>query len=1320
MTNHQSGGLRPFMIPSLYTPRFDERKPVMDVNNTYQYQTVSDYYYVLTNNPRAWNEVNVQIIANALAAKIAPDMNMQVSIILENIATGTGDNARQSNIFTPTNGAQTIYSEMSKLLLQETYDGFTIYQFRVYEFTKPDELAGQKRKYEFFTNIEDFLKNPKQTKNSLFQIHNNDNDCVYIAAVLGLAIHTGKSVYESLSKKYRDSERAANPTRLKEVNDLRKRYAEFVKQPISAAPLEFHEIALLETCLDVQITIVDGDAFCTRYTFPQSGSFNHILFYHKTQRSGKPHIAMLKAGKHVHFIKSLSGLLDAEAVCLECTMVYKKKRGHDCNHVTPADYSKPSLDWIKGDEKKCKKRIQKLMSYDIETITVVEKEQRVVFTEGHTPNLIRWRLTDLRSETPQDQPDVYGCMVLLRHGGTFAPADNCETIVVEDHLVDAFVKLVSTDKRFKDTAIFAHNGGGYDNRFIFESYIRNRRSHHVTFFNSRIYRLHGKDNNVKWMDSYLHLSAPLASFPKTWGLTSGLLKGDYPHKFNTEANMTYIGPMPSVEYWDLEFKNPEKALEIEKWHEDCVKNGRVWNNLHELDVYCKVDVDILHLTLLKYRQMLLTMDNIDPLVFTTVSSMSWHNYRYQYMQHKLIYQERPLHSMSIAEHAWRTKIEEERGYVFERNVDLRVTDKERNDALQSIGMPKCPNCKGYLSIAKASNHAKTYPNRLYYARNCCGIVQQNWHALADGVDPALHDRCLEINKKHKIKSVNVDAYDRETNTAYLYHGCRYHGCPKCDTGRQLPDHEEKLAATLRNQKLLEDSEYNLVICWGCEDTTEAKYRDSYINLRLAMHGGHTEVYAAWCDIRGTLKQILYMDIASEYPAVNALDIYPCGMPTFYSGNQLFAACKRQPTETNTEFLKRILYKDGFCGFFRLDVALQDTKIPFIPTYHDKKLTFANGDLKDKIIYSEELKYAFDVGQIKHIVCIKGAVKYKAVRGPMKKYVSKWFAAKTRAGGTMTQEECDAFNEQCVKQGLDIHIKPEECVKNPGMKSLCKQNLNSPWGKTGQRNDLPKSVVCTTPQQLHRIIHDPEVTASVQGHGGCLDDDNQWVEVKYKRDTYNAEASDITNVAFAAATTANGRVRLHRMLRYVAPDQMLYCDTDSAIIVYDPDNAEHKDMKSVETLATHGLTLGKWLGGWEHEHCEDTPTKKERIVAYTATGPKSYILVIETKTWNQVTGQWDVEITEDVKCKGVTLTKDNAQKITFETELQLAKGTLDKIKTKGMSMVKHGMFDGIRTTELPRTKQRNITKRKLDEMTGQTEPLVIHQLEQEAGELVDVH
>jgi hypothetical protein len=69
--------------------------------------------------------------------------------------------------------------------------------------------------------------------------------------------------------------------------------------------------------------------------------------------------------------------------------------------------------------------------------------------------------------------------------------------------------------------------------------------------------------------------------------------------------------------------------------------------------------------------------------------------------------------------------------------------------------------------------------------------------------------------------------------------------------------------------------------------------------------------------------------------------------------------------------------------------------------------------------------------------------------------------------------------------------------------------------------------------------------------------SECVELRYTDDIdYNIEADYISEIT-AVFTTANARCRLYSMLDWLDWSQIVYCDTDSVVFVYDPNNPDHK-------------------------------------------------------------------------------------------------------------------------------------------------------------------
>ena len=81
----------------------------------------------------------------------------------------------------------------------------------------------------------------------------------------------------------------------------------------------------------------------------------------------------------------------------------------------------------------------------------------------------------------------------------------------------------------------------------------------------------------------------------------------------------------------------------------------------------------------------------------------------------------------------------------------------------------------------------------------------------------------EVTLRTPTASYQVDGYDRLTNTVYQFHGCLFHGCPRCSSKRSQkgPVHygrtmEEVYEATRGKEDKLRQSGYTVPVQWDCD------------------------------------------------------------------------------------------------------------------------------------------------------------------------------------------------------------------------------------------------------------------------------------------------------------------------------------------------------------------------------------------------------------------------------------------------------------------------------------------------------------------------
>lgn len=144
------------------------------------------------------------------------------------------------------------------------------------------------------------------------------------------------------------------------------------------------------------------------------------------------------------------------------------------------------------------------------------------------------------------------------------------------------------------------------------------------------------------------------------------------------------------------------------------------------------------------------------------------------------------------------------------------------------------------------------------------------------------------------RTMYVDGYDRTTGTVYEFHGCLWHGCPRCfhkrsSKSRPNPDRtmEEMYEATCAKSNLLRTMGYMVIEKWECdfdkESTANTALADFLstlemvdpLNPRDAFFGGRTgaaKLYHKVDETKG--EQIRYVDVTSLYPFINKYGTYP--------------------------------------------------------------------------------------------------------------------------------------------------------------------------------------------------------------------------------------------------------------------------------------------------------------------------------------------------------------------------------------------------------------------------------------------------------------
>ncbi|CAH1103834.1 unnamed protein product [Psylliodes chrysocephalus] len=470
----------------------------------------------------------------------------------------------------------------------------------------------------------------------------------------------------------------------------------------------------------------------------------------------------------------------------------------------------------------------------------------------------------------------------------------------------------------------------------------------------------------------------------------------------------------------------------------------------------------------------------------------------------------------------------------------------------------------------------------------------------------------------------VDGYDKVTNTVYQFHGCFWHGCPKCFTPSTVNNvnfdtMEDLFEKTSRRSQQLKEGGYNLVEIWECDWLKSKEFKKTEpvkmmepLKPRESFFGGRTNA----SKLRVTGKKCRYIDVVSLYPSVQFYDYYPVGHPT-----KIF-----NPTEYNPEWF----------GLVKCTV-LPPQKLyhPVLPV-KTTKLTFAlcrscmenetetcNHTVNERVFTgiwtTAELKKALEKGY--EIIQIDEVWHFPQKSNDLfKDYIRDFMKIKLEA--SPHKYESNTAYAKIVKDQMGIDLDIDKIAPNPGKRAVAKICLNSLWGKFGQKQNMSETEYVTDVKSWYNILLDDKIEIS-----NCIFLNDDMVQVTYKYKEVFVEDSTSTNIFIATFTTSNARLRLYEMLDKLG-ENIVYYDTDSIIYIDD----------GLNTVKT-----GEMLGEWSDELGED-----DHIVDFLSTGPKSYY-------YKTLKG---IEVT---KIKGFTLNYENSEMLNNKGMLEAINNPSTEIK-----------------------------------------------------------
>jgi hypothetical protein len=747
---------------------------------------------------------------------------------------------------------------------------------------------------------------------------------------------------------------------------------------------------------------------------------------------------------------------------------------------------------------------------------------------------------------------------------------------------DNFCKWLFSEENASATVI-CHNFKGYDSYPILQYLHDNAVLPKVITTGSKYMSIEVPSCNIRMIDSLNFIPVALAAMPGSFGETE-LIKGYFPHLFNRKENQSVIlTSLPDLKYYTPNSMKPEARQAFLKWYDE--NKNAVFDFQREILRYCRSDVDILRKCCLKFRSLFMTL----------------------------------------------TKKGDNKGIdPFEKCVTIASACNlvYRTNFLTPESIAIIPP-HGYRHGEKQSIMAYQW---MSYLANKTKINIQHGRNLGE----------------KQIGPYKVDGYyERDDEEVVLeFHGCFWHGCPKCFSKKTMnpvtdTTMDELYSRTMEKKDFIEKQGFKYECKWECDFKQELKQNDemkdyiqtlelvSPLEPRDAFFGGRTEAFNLFEEANAD-KQIKYYDVTSLYPWVNKTGKIPMGHPQiitedFNEITNYEGLIKYKVLPPKSLLIPVLPMKCNGKLMFSLCRLCTETYQQEKCTHTDTERAFTGTWVTDEV--KEALTQGYTITKIYEIWHFEEVSKHNQdtkEAGLFTEYVNTFLKIKQEASGWPDWCVDEITKQTYIQQYLEkegILLDYNKIEKNPGLRSLAKLMLNSFWGKFGQRTNLTQTTYISDPLEFFDMMTcDRQKVKNIH----FVNDESLRLEWAYNDDF--VEPSARTNVIIAAYTTAQARLKLYSYLKPLG-HRVIYCDTDSLVFTTRPGEWEPP--------------LGDYLG----DLTDEVPGNS--ITAFVTGGPKNYAysLKVPSKSGH----------TSVCKVRGITLNFKNSLDINFQTVKDMVTG-----------------------------------------------------------------
>lgn len=796
----------------------------------------------------------------------------------------------------------------------------------------------------------------------------------------------------------------------------------------------------------------------------------------------------------------------------------------------------------------------------------------------------------------------------------------------------------------------AHNSKAFDGNLILANALRMK---NCNFSNIKLVMRGFKllkiqlKKKIQFIDSLMFIPMPLANFQKTFDLDISLTKGFFPYLFLSFDNWSYEGEIPEKKYFNMEMSSTKRQKEFDSWYEEKTNAKEKYILRNEAIQYCSNDVTLLRHGCLKFMESIFEIAKINPFIECfTLAQLALLIYRKNFMP------------------------ENKLGIVPRNNY-------HSNTAQSKI----CRKWLTYLNYFQPSN--SSMPDFFIECE-----IKLKEGLVVDGYAKTY---------PHSIRNT-------QKGTVFEFSGCYFHGCPKCfktnpynlryatDMGGTKMEQKglfakQKYHMTVSKLERLTQLGYNVVHMWehdfvaflkknpklDTEISNHTFVNYSNLNARSAVYGGRTEAGRLYYKTKPGEK-IKFYDYCSLYSYSMLTTKYFIGHPRSI---QMHKQCDKITVEELSKmnglaycevlpnpklFFPVLPYRCGGKLKFpscrscveNLDAKCTHKNISersLIGTWStdELKLAFERGYKLIRLF--EVWDYEFECGEqnskenLTKITYdtlmgeqMQKNLSKKCTRGIFTEYQNKFIQLKAEASGFPNWCQTDDDKRRYIVDFFvenNVILRWEKIQKNQTLRSLAKLMLNSLFGKLIQQEKFISTSILSHPNDLkfylnsdiHEILdlyccNDNYIVITWK-----LVQNEQGEEIQLNPGFQRAEQKNVC-ITSGIQTTTGARLRLYSEIEKLQ-DRCFYMDTDSMVFL-------QRDEKE------YCPSLSNAIGGLSNE-LEDHRIRSDfepYICEFVCMGPKTYAFCVINEPEDSPTFK-KIYV---VKCKGLTLTGENAKKI----------------------------------------------------------------------------